>query len=63
MSLSKFEEGGENYSDIRPTEILGSKVLAETPCIPRIICLYMVIIIYCPIAVGVENPHKFGMCR
>jgi hypothetical protein len=24
---------------------------------------YKVIINYCPIAVGVENPHKFGMCR
>jgi hypothetical protein len=24
---------------------------------------YRVIINDCPIAVGVENPHKFGMCR
>jgi hypothetical protein len=25
--------------------------------------MYGVIINDCPIAVGVENPHKFGMCR
>jgi hypothetical protein len=25
--------------------------------------LYRFIINDCPIAVGVENPHKFGMCR
>jgi hypothetical protein len=25
--------------------------------------MYRVIISDCPIAVGVENPHKFGMCR
>jgi hypothetical protein len=25
--------------------------------------LYRVIINECPIAVGVENPHKFWMCR
>jgi hypothetical protein len=28
-----------------------------------ILLMYRVIINYCPIAVGVENPHKFGMCR
>jgi hypothetical protein len=27
------------------------------------VSLYRVIINYCPIAVGVENPHKFWMCR
>jgi hypothetical protein len=26
-------------------------------------CKYRVIINDCPIAVGVENPHKFWMCR
>jgi hypothetical protein len=29
----------------------------------RSIILYRVIINYCPIAVSVENPHKFCMCR
>jgi hypothetical protein len=32
----------------------------------KAICLmgkYRVIINDCPIVVGVENPHKFGMCR
>jgi hypothetical protein len=27
------------------------------------LCMYRVIINDCPIAVGVENPHKFWMCR
>jgi hypothetical protein len=29
----------------------------------NVIYLYRVIINDCPIAVGVENPHKFGMYR
>jgi hypothetical protein len=62
-TFGRFINTDENVTKSKQSNRFRKKRLKECIVLKKIKLLYRVIINYCPIAVGVENPHKFWMCQ